>query len=78
MLGFTLFVIIMIPAIFSKGENTRNISFLIDSVKTRYIPSYLFSVIYSTAVAVFNPLEVFCWKDNKYFWFCYTQKIRKH
>lgn len=60
MAGFTLFAIIMIPAIFSKGENTHSISFLIGSVKNSYIPSYLFSVIYSTALAVFNPLEVFC------------------
>lgn len=54
------FLIIMIPATFCKGEHTHNISFLIDSVKNRYIPSYLFSVIYSTALDVFNPLEVVC------------------
>lgn len=55
-----IFVIIVIPAVFSKGENTHSISFLIDSVQTRYIPSYLLPVIYSTALVVFNPLEVFC------------------
>lgn len=54
------FFIIMIPATFCKGEHTHSVSFLIDSVKTRYIPSYLFSVIYSTAFDVFNPVEVVC------------------
>lgn len=61
--AFMLFAINVFPVIFfSKGENTHNISFLIDSIKPdiSYIPSYLFAVIYSTALAVFNPLEVFC------------------
>lgn len=54
------FFITMVPAIFCKGEHTHNVSFLIDSVKIWYIPSYLFSVIYSTAFDVFNPPEVVC------------------
>lgn len=57
--AYTLFTI-MIPATFCKGEHTHNVSFLTDSVKTRYIPPYFFSVMYSTAFDVFNPLEVVC------------------
>lgn len=69
------FFIIMIPTTFCKGEHTHNVSFLIDSVKTRSIPSYLFSVIYSTAFDVFNPPEVVCGKDNKQCWVCHTKDV---
>lgn len=68
------FFIIMIPATFCKVEHTHNVSFLNDSVKIRSMPSYLFSVIYSTAFDVFNPLEVVCWKDNKQSWVCLTKQ----